>query len=114
MVSGIIGFDRQFRDRFVIGAFVDFDWSDEARQSREDLRGFLAAALPENWGELSKDGPGSDAQAEFSKQFCPKLAERGWLTQSWPAQYGGNDASAWCHAILGEEMWRCGEPRGSQ
>ncbi|MFQ5417679.1 MAG: acyl-CoA dehydrogenase family protein [Myxococcota bacterium] len=93
---------------------MEFDWSDEDRQYREDLRAFLATALPENWEELSKDGPGSDAQAAFSKQFCPKLARRGWLTQNWPAAYGGNDASAWCHAILGEEMWQCGEPRGSQ
>jgi alkylation response protein AidB-like acyl-CoA dehydrogenase len=93
---------------------VEFDWSIEEREYRADLRSFLETALPENWDEISKDGPGSDAQAAFSREFCPKLAERGWLTQNWPAEYGGNDASAWCHAILGEEMWQCGEPRGSQ
>ena len=93
---------------------MEFDWSADEKQFRQDLRDFLASALPENWKELSKDGPGSDAQAEFSREFCPKLAERGWLTQNWPAAYGGNDASAWFHAILGEEMWQCGEPRGAQ
>ena len=31
-----------------------------------------------------------------------------------PRQYGGRDASPWRHAILGEEMWRIGEPRSSQ
>jgi alkylation response protein AidB-like acyl-CoA dehydrogenase len=93
---------------------VEFDWSSDERAFRVDLRAFLATALPENWPEISKDGPGSDAQAAFSVEFCPKLAERGWLTQNWPTAYGGNDASAWCHAILGEEMWQCGEPRGAQ
>jgi alkylation response protein AidB-like acyl-CoA dehydrogenase len=93
---------------------VEFDWSDEERRYREDLQAFLAAELPDDWAERSKDGPGSDAQAAFSKEFCPKLAEKGWLTNNWPREYGGNAASAWSHAILGEEMWQCGEPRGAQ
>jgi alkylation response protein AidB-like acyl-CoA dehydrogenase len=93
---------------------LEFDWSAEEAEYRRELQAFLETALPENWDELSKDGPGSDAQAKFSREFCAKLAERGWLTQNWPAEYGGNDASAWCHAILGEEMWQWGEPRGSQ
>jgi alkylation response protein AidB-like acyl-CoA dehydrogenase len=93
---------------------VEFDWSAEEREYREDLRVFLAETLPENWSEVSKDGPGSDAQAAYSLEFCAKLAEKGWLTQNWPAEYGGCDASAWRHAILGEEMWQCGEPRGAQ
>ena len=70
--------------------------------------------LPEDWEEISRHGPGSDAQSTFSREFCGRLAERGWLTQSWPAEYGGADATPWRHAILSEEMWRCGEPRGSQ
>jgi alkylation response protein AidB-like acyl-CoA dehydrogenase len=50
----------------------------------------------------------------FSRGFCRKLAERGWLTAHWPKEYGGSDASAWFHAILGEELWAIGEPRGPQ
>ena len=93
---------------------MEFRWSDEDIAFRRELREFLAEALPPDWAELSKHGPGSDAQAEFSKEFCPKLARKGWLTQHWPKEYGGRDASPWRHAILGEEMWRIGEPRSSQ
>jgi len=93
---------------------VEFGWSEDDLAFRRELTGFLADALPDDWPELSKDGPGSDAQAEFSKRFCPQLAERGWLTQNWPEAYGGRAASAWRHIILGEEMWRIGEPRSSQ
>jgi alkylation response protein AidB-like acyl-CoA dehydrogenase len=93
---------------------VEFGWSDEDLAYRRELEAFLAEALPDRWEEMAKDGPGSDLQAEFSKSFCPKLAERGWLTQNWPAAYAGSDASAWRHIILGEEMWRIGEPRSSQ
>jgi alkylation response protein AidB-like acyl-CoA dehydrogenase len=93
---------------------VEFEWTPEELAFRGELRRFLDEQLPANWAQIAKDGPGSDAQAEFSKEFCPKLAEKGWLTQNWPRAYGGRDASPWRHAILGEEMWQRGEPRSSQ
>jgi alkylation response protein AidB-like acyl-CoA dehydrogenase len=93
---------------------VEFEWSEEDLAFRQELRAFLEETLPADWAELSVHGPGSDAQAAFSREFCAKLAERGWLTQHWPARFGGRDASPWRHAILGEEMWRIGEPRGPQ
>ena len=93
---------------------MEFDWAADDAQFREALRDFLARTLPKDWEEISRHGPGSDAQSSFSRGFCARLAERGWLTQSWPAEYGGADATPWRHAILSEEMWRCGEPRGSQ
>ena len=93
---------------------MEFDWSDSDAAFRRELQEFLAAELPADWDEMAKDGPGSEAQAAFSRAFCARLAERGWLTQSWPAEYGGADATPWRHAILGEEMWQVGEPRGPQ
>jgi len=93
---------------------LEFGWSDDDRAFRRELAEFLVEQLPEDWEERAKDGPGSDSQARFSREFCPKLAERGWLTQNWPREHGGSDASAWRHIILGEEMWRVGEPRSSQ
>lgn len=93
---------------------MEFDWNEDDARFREELRAFLDAELPDDWEEISRHGPGSDAQADFSRHFCARLAERGWLTQSWPAAYGGADATPWRHAILSEEMWQRGEPRGSQ
>jgi alkylation response protein AidB-like acyl-CoA dehydrogenase len=93
---------------------LDFDWDPAEVAYREELQAFLAEELPDNWAEISKGGPGSDAQAAYSRVFCGKMAERGWLTQHWPVKFGGKGASAWRHAVLGEEMWRAGEPRGQQ
>jgi alkylation response protein AidB-like acyl-CoA dehydrogenase len=93
---------------------LDFEWSEDDARFRDALGRFLDEALPADWEEISRHGPGSDAQAAFSRSFCARLAERGWLTQSWPREYGGSDATPWRHAILSEEMWRRGEPRGSQ
>jgi alkylation response protein AidB-like acyl-CoA dehydrogenase len=93
---------------------VDFDWAEDDLRFRAELRGFLAEALPGDWPELSKHGPGSDTQADFSRGFCRALAARGWLTAHWPREHGGSDASPWRHAIVSEEMWGIGEPRGAQ
>ena len=93
---------------------MEFDWSEQDARYREELRAFLEDTLPGDWQELAKHGPGSDAQAAFSRSFCAELAERGWLTQHWPVEYGGSAASPWRHAVVGEEMWAIGEPRGPQ
>ena len=93
---------------------MEFEWSEADAAFRTELRAFVDETLPPDWEEMSRHGPGSDAQSRFSREFCGKLAQRGWLTQSWPAEFGGADATPWRHAILSEEMWRRGEPRGSQ
>ena len=56
-----------------------------------------------------------DARAmPFTREFCHQLAARGWLTLSWPAEHGGADGSVWQQAVVREEMWAAGEPRGPQ
>ncbi len=93
---------------------MEFDWTEDDARHREQLRDFLAEELPADWETISQHGPGGDAQAAFSRHFCGRMAERGWLTQHWPEEYGGQDASPWRHAVVGEEMWAIGEPRGAQ
>jgi alkylation response protein AidB-like acyl-CoA dehydrogenase len=93
---------------------LEFDWSPGDARHRDEVQAFLAETLPADWEEISKHGPGSDQQAEFSKLFCAKMAERGWLTQHWPAEFGGREATPWRHSIIGEQMWAVGEPRGAQ
>jgi alkylation response protein AidB-like acyl-CoA dehydrogenase len=93
---------------------VEFDFTEEDQRFRRELIELLDASLPPDWERITKDGPGSDAQAAFSRGFCAKLAERGWLTPHWPIEHGGGGGTAWRHAILSEEMWKRGEPRGPQ
>mgnify|MGYP003667049834 FL=1 len=93
---------------------MEFDWSQEDIQHRRDVQAFLKEELPDNWEEMSQHGPGGDSQAQFSRHFCSRMAEQGWLTQHWPSDYGGRDCEPWRHSIVGEEMWSVGEPRGSQ
>jgi len=93
---------------------LEFDWSQDDIQHRRDIRAFLQQELPDDWEEISQHGPGGDSQAAFSRIFCGRMAEKGWLTQHWPSEFGGRDCEPWRHSIVGEEMWAIGEPRGSQ
>jgi alkylation response protein AidB-like acyl-CoA dehydrogenase len=91
---------------------MDFEWTDDDIAYRNDVRQFLAEKLPPGWRGYDKyDLPRYKREA---RAFCMALAEKGWLTQSWPREYGGGDASPWRAAILSEELWPIGEPRGSQ
>ncbi len=91
---------------------MQFEWSEEDQAYRADIRAFLDERLPLGWSGYDKSNlPDYKRQAAG---FCHAMAERGWLTQSWPEEYGGQDASSWRQLILSEELWPIGEPRGAQ
>ncbi len=91
---------------------MDFDWSPEDDAYRSELREFLAEQLAEGWSGY--DHSDLESYELESKRFCRAMAEKGWLTQNWPVEYGGQDASPWRAAVLSEELWPIGEPRGPQ
>ena len=92
---------------------MEFGWSREDEALRGEVRAFLDENLPP-WWDTEDAKLGTVRHSEYSREFAPKLAERGWLTPHWPEEHGGRNATAWHHFILGEEMWLRGEPRGPQ
>ena len=94
---------------------MEFAWKPEQEAFRAKVRTALDELLPDDWDtHYAPQGYGSADQIAFSREFCPKLAERGLLTPHWPRAWGGNDAEPWDQFVLAEEMkWR-GEPRGPQ
>jgi alkylation response protein AidB-like acyl-CoA dehydrogenase len=93
---------------------MEFGWSPEQEALRTQVRGFLDEHLPADWAEIASLSPGSQAVTDFSRTFCPKLAEAGLLASHWPEEFGGRGAPAWDHFIIGELLWEAGEPRGPQ
>lgn len=90
---------------------MDFTFSDEARELRENLRKLISEHFDEGFlGAWSPD-PEEFARTE---RFCRRLADEGLLTVAWPEEYGGRGASAWEQAVVREEMWAHYEPRGPQ
>ena len=90
---------------------MDFEFSPEDEAFRAELRAFLDEELPSWWKTVFVD---DDRAMPFTRELCQKLAARGWLTLSWPAAHGGADGSVWQQAVVREEMWAAGEPRGPQ
>ncbi len=90
---------------------MDFDFTPEDEAFRAELRTFLDDELPEWWKTVFVD---DERAMPFTREFCQKLAARGWLTLSWPGEHGGADGSVWQQAVVREEMWAAGEPRGPQ
>lgn len=91
---------------------MEFSWTPEQESFRREVRVFINENLPPQWWSRV---PGEEPYSEVTLNFCRRLGAKGWLTPHWPVAYGGGgDNSPWRAAIMNEEMWSNGEPRGSQ
>lgn len=90
---------------------VDYDFGEEGRRLRSDLRQLIADRIPPDYLGAFTDDPEDLAVAQ---RFCKELAARGLLTLSWPEEYGGRAGSVWQQTVVREEMWAHHEPRGAQ
>ncbi|HAF41046.1 MAG TPA: acyl-CoA dehydrogenase [Sphingobium sp.] len=93
---------------------MNFEWTEKEAGFRQRLRDLLGDWLPEDWERFSQHGPASPALTRYAEGFCGRLAEEGLLIPHWPVALGGLGLDPWHQAILAEEMWIAGEPRGGQ
>lgn len=85
-------------------------FSPQDTEFRHELRAFLEEQLPPDWVGLFSSPDALDTSFEL----CTALADRGWLIQNWPEEYGGRNATNWRQAVAQEEFFAYGEPRGAQ
>jgi alkylation response protein AidB-like acyl-CoA dehydrogenase len=90
---------------------VNIDFSPDEQEFRAELRAFLEERLPDRWVGIFHGPP---EHLDVSFKITQEMAERGWLTQLWPEEYGGNGAGIWRQTVLQEELWAYYEPRGGQ
>ena len=83
---------------------MDFKFSPEDEQLRQEIRRFLERELPTDWNPGGHYHSPEAYDWDLTFKIRKKLAERGWLTMHWPKEYGGQDASPIRTAIFGEEM----------
>jgi len=76
---------------------MDFAFSPEEEAFRGEVRAFLREELRE------RPSGGLDAW-RFHRGFIQKLAERGWLTLGWPAEWGGQGAGHMKQLVYNEEV----------
>lgn len=83
---------------------MDFSWTAEEEEFRQEIRAFLQAELPEGWGITQFWDPDDDNQFAFAHTFTQKLGKKNWLAVSWPQEYGGLDWPFWKQFIFNEEL----------
>ena len=85
---------------------MNFDFTEDQKRFRDELRSFLEAEVPLELQEVF--GIEREDQYEFGRSIARKLVARGWLTIGWPKEYGGGGRSQIEQAIFNEEMgyWR--------
>ncbi len=85
---------------------MNFDFTDEQKRFREDVRDFLKSEL-----EKGSFEPKLNACVDgFSQEFSKKMSKRGWIGLTWPKEYGGKGLGYVDRAILLEEMIKAQAP----
>ena len=81
---------------------MDFEFSPQQTEFRDELREFLDRELPPESEEVY--GVWSETQYQFGREFAKKLAARKWLAVGWPEEHGGGGKGPMEMGILAEEM----------
>lgn len=85
---------------------MDFSWSREEQEFRQDIRDFLTAELPQGWNDTLVLDKESDEYIALAKGFTRKVGARGWLAAHWPSEYGGLGWSFWQYFSMSEMIQR--------
>jgi alkylation response protein AidB-like acyl-CoA dehydrogenase len=81
---------------------MDFDFANEDRAFRQEVRDFLASALPEDLRRkmVERHHLGKDEIVRWQRI----LNARGWAVPNWPVEYGGQSWTSTQRYIFQEEM----------
>ena len=85
---------------------MDFAFSKEQEQFRNDVRKFLEEELEKGTFEVKCNYFLEESSPEFSR----KLAQKGWMGLTWPKKYGGGNRSYIDRTIFMEELMKCQAP----
>jgi 3-oxocholest-4-en-26-oyl-CoA dehydrogenase alpha subunit len=92
---------------------MEFQFSEKENAFRDEVEEFLKIQLPPDWPQKSTHWPGGYGSMEMREdatlletafRFRKKLVEKGWLTISWPKEYGGKQFSYMEQAIFDERV----------
>ena len=83
---------------------MDFSWSRDEEEFRQEIHNFLKAELPQGWNDTLVLDKESEEYIELAKDFTRKVGAKGWLAAHWPPEYGGLGWSFWQYFIMNEEM----------
>ncbi|MFQ5934639.1 MAG: acyl-CoA dehydrogenase family protein, partial [Dehalococcoidia bacterium] len=83
---------------------MELRFTEKEEAFRQEIRKFLKEELPEGWVGFEEGDEYEGEGWEFTKRLARKLAQKGWLTLSWPKEYGGQDRPMMEQVVYMEEM----------
>jgi alkylation response protein AidB-like acyl-CoA dehydrogenase len=89
---------------------MDFMFGEKEEKLREEIREFVRQEIPPGYSGGTLEEEHTDDDWEFAMSISKKLAKRGWLTMSWPKEYGGMGASHFEQLVFAEEVGYWGIP----
>src|SRR6201982_1024915 len=87
---------------------MDLNLTPEETKFRDELRTWLEANVPKDWGEW-REKP-LEESFPYLRAWQKKLYEGGWAAVSWPKEFGGRSATLMEQSLFGEEMGRVEAP----
>ena len=87
---------------------MDLNLTPEETKFRDELRSWLEANVPKDWGEW-REKP-LEESFPYLRAWQRKLYEGGWAAVSWPKEYGGRSATLMEQSLFWEEMARVEAP----
>ena len=88
---------------------MDFSFTEHEKAFRKEIADFAKKELPPNWLEIGfLSGESGDWNHTLST--VKKLGDRGWLSRTWPKEYGGAGASPIENVIFLDETAYWGIP----
>lgn len=84
---------------------MDYQFTPKQEELRREFAAFYREAMkdaPQGWQGGVEWPFISDENWAFHRKMAKKLAEKGWLTRTWPREYGGLDAPAMEFVMLNE------------
>jgi alkylation response protein AidB-like acyl-CoA dehydrogenase len=89
---------------------MDFQYGEREERLRKEIREFVRENIPPDHRAGMAEEEHFDEVWEFSLSMSKKLSEKGWLTMTWPKEYGGMGASLWEQILYFEECRYWGIP----
>ncbi|MFL2761470.1 MAG: acyl-CoA dehydrogenase family protein [Dehalococcoidia bacterium] len=83
---------------------MQLEFSSTQSKFRQEIRSFLKEVLGPEWSGILPDSYFTEENFPKVRFLTKKLAQKGWLTMSWPKQYGGLGMNHFDHLIFSEEM----------
>lgn len=89
---------------------MDFSYTAQEEQFRQELRTWLEENLPEGW-LASQQLPSEEAElGQFLRKWQKTLADSRWAAIAWPEKHGGRNATLMEEIIYHQEMVRVKAP----